>query len=342
MKDTKLPKRKNEHLKINLVKDVQSSISNGFENFRFQNNSLPELSLNSISTETTFLGKKLNYPILISSITGGTSQAAEINRILARAAESNRLAIGVGSQRAMIEDPSLLTTFSVRRYAPTTLVFANLGAVQLNYGLSNKDFQNAVELIEADALILHLNALQEALQPEGQTNFSGLLKKIEALIKVISVPVIIKEIGWGVSSDLAKRLLCIGVACIDIAGAGGTSWSQVERYRSNDPMMQEIASRFRDWGIPTADAIFEIKKLFPECLLIASGGITNGLEIAKSIALGASICGIAGPFLKAAVAGEDKLQQFIEYLVKELRISMFATGCGSIDQLSRTSLQKVS
>ncbi len=258
-----LPSRKSDHIKINIENDVQSGSLSGFELYRFRHNALPEINLAEIDTQVSIFHKALSSPLLISSMTGGTAEAAMINQRLAEAAQKHQLAMGLGSQRAAIEKPELVSTFKVRKYAPDILLFANLGAVQLNSGYSVDQCMKAVEMIEADALFLHLNSLQEALQPEGDTNFGGLLQKIEIVCKKLPVPVIIKEVGWGITGDVARRLSNVGVQGIDVAGAGGTSWSQVESFRITDEIHRKIALDFRDWGVSTAECIAQVKREAP-------------------------------------------------------------------------------
>ena len=330
--------RKSDHIRVNLEENVRSGLTTGLERLRFEHNALPELDLRAVDTRLTFLGRQLNVPLLISSMTGGTEQARTVNRALAEAAQQTRVAMGVGSVRAAIEDPSLADTFAVREYAPDVLLFANLGAVQLNYGYGLAETQRAVELIEADALVLHLNALQEALQPEGDVNFSGLLTKIEAICRGLSVPVVAKEVGWGISPLIARRLVGAGVAAIDVAGAGGTSWSQVEMHRSPDEGAAAVAAEFVDWGIPTARAVADLRQAMPELPLIASGGLRGGIDLAKVLALGARIGGMAGPFLRAAVDSSETVIELINRTAKVLRVAMFATGCPDLASLRNAKL----
>jgi isopentenyl-diphosphate delta-isomerase len=330
--------RKSDHIRVNLEENVRSGLTTGLERLRFEHNALPELDLRAVDTRLTFLGRQLNVPLLISSMTGGTEQARTVNRALAEAAQQTRVAMGVGSVRAAIEDPSLADTFAVREYAPDVLLFANLGAVQLNYGYGLAETQRAVELIEADALVLHLNALQEALQPEGDVNFSGLLPKIEAICRGLSVPVVAKEVGWGISPSIARRLVGAGVTAIDVAGAGGTSWSQVEMHRSPDEGAAAVAAEFVDWGIPTARAVADLRQAMPELPLIASGGLRGGIDLAKVLALGARIGGMAGPFLRAAVDSSETVIELINRTAKVLRVAMFATGCPDLAALRNAKL----
>lgn len=335
---TGLPSRKADHIRINLEEDVRSSVDNGFDQYQLVHQALPELNLDEVDTSQVFLGKRLASPILISSMTGGTEEAARINRVLAEAAQSEGIAMGLGSQRAGIEHEELAYTFQIRNFAPDILLLANLGAVQLNYGFSIDQCRRAVEMIQADGLILHLNPLQEAIQPEGDTRFSGLLKKIEVICKKLAVPVIAKEVGWGISCEAARQLASAGVAAIDIAGAGGTSWSQVEKFRINDEFHVRIASAFRSWGIPTTESIREAVMGAPALPIIASGGLRDGIDIAKAIALGANLGGMAGPFLKAAMKSREDVQSTIRSIRQEIRICMFVTGSRDTDSLKKARI----
>ena len=330
--------RKADHIRINLEEDVRSELTTGLERLRFEHDALPELDLGSLQTDLVFLGKRLAAPLLISSMTGGTAAAGQINLALAQAAQQRGVAMGLGSLRAALEDPAQAATFRVRRMAPDILLLANLGAVQLNYGLGPEDCRRAVELVEADALVLHLNALQEALQPEGDTNFSGLLAKIEGVCRSLTVPVIAKEVGWGISGEVAARLARAGVAAIDVAGAGGTSWSQVEMYRTEDPQAARLAAAFVGWGIPTAEALRQVRSTLPDIPLIASGGLRSGTDVAKSLALGGDLGAMAGPFLKAAAESSEAVVRTIDHVVSELRLVMFATGSADLTALRMSKL----
>jgi isopentenyl-diphosphate Delta-isomerase len=336
-----LSSRKADHIKINLEQDVRSGLTTGLENYRFTHEALPDLDLEQIDLSQVLFGRRVAGPLLISSMTGGTPEAAAINQALARAAQQAGVAMGLGSQRAAIEHPELAGTFQVRKTAPDILLFANLGAVQLNYRYSVDQCRQAVAMIEADALILHLNPLQEALQPEGDTRFSGLLKKIEQVCRTVGVPVIVKEVGWGVSEATARRLVQAGVAAIDVAGAGGTSWSQVEMYRMSNENAVRVAAAFRDWGIPTAESIRQVRAGAPELITFASGGLRDGTEIAKCLALGARLAGMAGPFLKAAAVSDTAALAVVEEILQEIRICMFVTGAANLDQLRKVPLTKV-
>ena len=339
-KVTRTSKRKADHIRVNLEEDVQSGLRTGLERLHFEHNAVPELNLAEIDTRLEFLGRRLQVPLLISSMTGGTPRAQEINQALATAAQAAGIAMGLGSQRAALEDQALAETYQVRRYAPDILLFANLGAVQLNYGYSVDQCRRAVEMVEADALVLHFNSLQEALQPEGDVDFSGLLPKIRQVCAQLKVPVIAKEVGWGISAEAAGRLLEAGVQVIDVAGAGGTSWSQVEMHRLEDPAQAQTAAAFLNWGIPTAAAIGRLRQSYPDLPLIASGGLRNGIDLAKCIALGADLGGMAGPFLKAATRSEDGVLAQIQQTARELRICMFATGNQDLAGLKKAKLQQ--
>ena len=332
-KVTPTSSRKTDHIRINLVEDVRSGLTNGLENYHFMHEALPEISLSEVDLSLNFLGKHLQAPLLISSMTGGTPQAEQINKVLAISAQETGIAMGLGSQRAAIEDPILATTFQVRKEAPDILLFANLGAIQLNYGYGVEHCQKAVDMVGADALILHLNPLQEAVQPEGDTNFTGLLKKIETVCRHLQVPVIVKEVGWGFSGQTARQLANAGIAAIDAAGAGGTSWTQVEMHRAENPSQTRLAGIFQKWGIPTAESVRQIRETCPDLEIIASGGIRTGLDIAKTIGLGANLGGMAGPFLKSAVHSVEATIQIIHDIQQEIRVTLFATGSKNLDTL---------
>ena len=334
--------RKNDHIRINLEEEVGSSLTTGLEDYRFIHEALPEIDLDDIDLTQILFNRNPQIPILISSMTGGTEEASRINRVLAEAAQETRIVMGVGSQRAALEDEQAADTFRVRQYAPDILLFANLGAVQLNYGYPLDHCKRAIDMIEADALILHLNALQEAVQPEGDTRFAGLAAKIEAVCSSLPVPVIAKEVGWGISERAARLLADAGVAAIDVAGAGGTSWSQVEKFRIQDIRLARVASAFQNWGIPTAESIQMVRQAAPDLLVFASGGLRSGVDIAKSIALGARLGGMAGPFLKAAVISLEETIQTILEVRRELLICMFAAGASNLAQLQQTPLTKTS
>ena len=291
---------------------------------------------------TSFLGKKLHAPLLISSMTGGTEQAKQINYRLAEVAQNHRLAMGVGSQRIAIEKPETADSFAIRNIAPDALLFANIGAIQLNYTYGLEQCLKAVEILEADALILHLNPLQEAIQPRGDIKFKGLLDKINDLCNKLCVPVIAKEVGNGISASMARKLIAAGVTAIDVAGAGGTSWAKVESERAENNIQRRLGQTFADWGIPTAECITAIRDYYPELPLIASGGLRNGLEVAKTIALGADLAGLAFPFLQAASQSPEALEELVQLLLAEIRIVLFCTGNGKIKEFQDSQcLQKI-
>ncbi|AFZ14417.1 isopentenyl-diphosphate delta-isomerase [Crinalium epipsammum PCC 9333] len=330
-------RRKADHIRICLDEDVNfRQTTNGLERYRFQHCCLPELDRSEIDLGSSFLGKYLGAPLLISSMTGGTDLAKTINYRLAEVAQQYKLAMGVGSQRVAVENPQLADTFAVRSLCPNILLFANLGAVQLNYDYGLDQCRRVVELLEADALILHLNPLQECIQPQGDTNFKGLLDKINILCYKLSVPVIAKEVGNGISATMAQRLINAGVSAIDVAGAGGTSWAKVEGERASDAVVQQLGKTFADWGIPTAECITSIRAIAPNIPLIASGGLRNGLEVAKAIALGADIAGLAMPFLKAANESADALDSLVQLLIAEITTVLFCTGNATLSQLKKS------
>lgn len=331
--------RKADHIRINLEEDVQHrSVTTGLERYRFVHDALPELDLDRIDLATTFLGHRLQAPILVSSMTGGVEDGWEITRRLALAAQAFGVAIGVGSQRAAIEDATLMQWYQVRDIAPDALLFANLGAVQLNYGYGVEECRRAVEMIGADALIFHLNPMQEALQAEGNRDWSGLLDRIAAICATLDVPVVVKEVGFGISGRVARRLADAGVAAIDVSGAGGTSWSAVEHHRAASDRYRRTSETFMDWGIPTATCLRMARESVPGVPMIASGGLRTGLDAAKAIALGADLAGFAGPLLRAASDGQDAAHEMLGTIVDELRLAMFGVGAGTIEALSRTPM----
>jgi isopentenyl-diphosphate delta-isomerase len=331
--------RKTEHIRINLEKDVQfPRLTTGLEQYRFLHQALPELNLSEIDSTVTLFGKTLSAPILISSMTGGTELAMRLNHHLAEAAQANNVALGVGSQRAAIKNPDLSYTYEVRRIAPDVLLFGNLGAVQFNYGYGVDECRRAVDMIGADALILHFNVLQEAVQPEGDTDFSGLLSKVEQVCRALEVPVIAKEVGWGFSEHNVRDLASAGVAAIDVAGSGGTSWSEVEYHRAPTAFHAKVAAAFADWGIPTADAIQYAVRGASHLPIIASGGLRDGIDIAKCIALGAMMGGMAGPFLRAADESAEAVDELIRVTSTQFRIAMLCNGSRTLTDLRQSKL----
>ncbi|MBD5633355.1 MAG: type 2 isopentenyl-diphosphate Delta-isomerase [Candidatus Eremiobacteraeota bacterium] len=319
--------RKSRHLDICLEEDVASQLDAGFSSVRLRHEALPECALEDIDLTTTVLGHRLSAPVLISSMTGGTERARAINYNLALAAERAGVALALGSQRAALEDPALLATYRVRDVAPRVVLFANIGAVQFNYGVTVDDARRAVESIAADGLYLHLNPLQEALQATGDTNFRNLLPRIGELCRRLGVPVVAKSVGSGISVRTAGRLFDAGVAAIDVAGAGGTSWARVEGRRSNDPKREALAETFAAWGYPTAEATAAMRRAFPNAAVFASGGIRTGVDVAKAIALGADLAGAGLPFLEPATRSADAVSDSLDVIVSGLRIAIFASGC---------------
>ncbi|GMA60453.1 type 2 isopentenyl-diphosphate Delta-isomerase [Alicyclobacillus fastidiosus] len=267
----------------------------------------------------------------------GTIQGEQINRHLAIAAQNFDIALALGSGRVALSNPATVKTFYVRKEAPDVLLFANLGAVQLNYGCTAKQCAELVELMEADGLILHLNPLQEAVQPEGNTHFEKLIDRVSEVCATLSVPVMVKEVGWGLSAEVVKSLYQAGVAAVDVAGAGGTSWSEVERHRSK-PEQSAIASAFSNWGIPTVDALIHAHNSVPNIPIVASGGIRNGIDAAKCLVLGATIAGMASHFLKAAIESAQEVEKVIRVFEQQLRITMFCTGSNNIECLRKERL----
>ncbi len=329
--------RKADHLRICLESDVQfNNTTNGLDRYRFTHCCLPELNRNEIDITTTFFGKELGAPLLISSMTGGTEQAKMINYRLAKVAQEYKIAMGVGSERVAVENPKVAETFAIRSLAPDILLFANLGAVQLNYDYGIDQCQQAIDILQADALILHLNPLQECIQTEGDTNFRGILDKISKLCYKLPVPVIAKEVGNGISGSMAKKLIDAGVAAIDVAGAGGTSWAKIEGERATDALQRRLGNTFGNWGLPTAECISAIRGFNSDIPLIASGGLRNGLDVAKAIALGADLGGLAWPFLEAAVESEECLSLLVDILMAEITTVLFCTGNTNLSELKKS------
>ncbi|MFP4343644.1 MAG: type 2 isopentenyl-diphosphate Delta-isomerase [Anaerolineales bacterium] len=334
-----ITQRKNDHIRINLEEDVAfERLTTGLERYRFVHQALPEIALEEVQTETTFLGKHLSFPFIIASMTGGSAHAARFNRMWAEAAQAAGLGMGLGSMRIALQYPEAQTSFQVRRYAPDILLLANLGAVQFNYGYGVEECRQVVEMVEADGLVLHINPLQEALQPEGDTRYDNLLPKIEQVCRALEVPVIVKEVGWGLSQRVTRLLLDAGVAALDVAGAGGTSWSQVEMYRSQTILEREVAAAFRDWGIPTVESLQMVRQVDEQVPLIASGGLRTGIDIAKSLALGADVGSMARPLLQAAAESEATLQRRIEVLHRQFRLAMYLTGARDVTALKGAPL----
>ena len=325
-KKSQTESRKKDHVEFVLEKGAQYCKSAGFERISFIHNALPEMSLADIDLSTSFFGKKIHFPILILGMTGGYSDASKINKTLAETAQKHGFALGLGSQRAMIEDPSLTKTYQVRDIAPDIPILANIGAFQLKK-YSPEQISSLVSPIDADGLAIHLNALQEVIQGEGDTDYTGVLAAITKTCETLSVPVIVKETGAGLSQEVALKLKDAGVKWLDVAGAGGTSWSKVEYLRSKG------IPGFEEWGIPTAESIIQCRGILP---LIASGGVRSGIDGAKAIALGANMCGAAYPFLKAM--REKKLDSYVEMFKKQMLVSAYLTGSKTLNDLKKAKL----
>ena len=334
--------RKLDHIRICLEQEIESSIPTGFDDITLVHNAVPEINLDDVNIETQFLGHRLRAPIIVTAITGGHQEALPINKHIAQAVETLGLAMGVGSQRAAVEDASLADSFTVtRENAPNAFLIGNIGAPQLSLGWSVDEVQTAIDMIKADAMAIHFNAAQEAVQPEGEATFAGVLQTIKTLTSKVSTPFIAKETGAGLSQTTAKALETAGVKALDVAGLGGTSWPavEVERAKSEDAMKATLGRWFTDWGIPTAVATFEvaysIKKRIP---VIASGGIRTGIDIAKAIAIGADLAGVALPVLSPAILNAKSVQLFLESLIQGLKAAMFLVGASNLKELSQAPL----
>lgn len=334
-------KRKADHIRISLDRNVQARrATTGFEDVHFVHNALPEIDKQKVDLSTTVFGHGFSAPLIVGAITGGTAEATGINMAIAEAVEELGLGMGVGSQRAAIEDKTLEKTFAVvRKKAPSAFIIANIGGIQLTNGYGLKEVRKAVEMIGADAIAIHLNPLQEAVQPEGQTNFKGILQKICEIAKDMDKPVIAKETGAGVAAEEAKQLENAGVKGIDVSGAGGTSWAAVEYYRARNARTAQhrLGDVFWDWGIPTAASIAEVTRTV-KIPVIGSGGVRGGVDVAKAVALGANLASLSQPILHAAVRGVKETVDTLSILAEELRTTMFLVGAGSVQDLRRTPL----
>ncbi|TXL61750.1 type 2 isopentenyl-diphosphate Delta-isomerase [Cerasibacillus terrae] len=338
MSESGINKRKTEHIRLCLTDQVEGvNKSTGLEGISFIHNALPEINFHDITLRTSFLGKTVQAPFLVSSMTGGSKLAAKINQNLAIAAEEKGWAIALGSTRALLESTAHQESFLIRKQAPNSPLIANLGAVQLNYGYGAEEAERIVEMTEADSLVLHLNSLQEIFQDEGDVNFENLLPKIEEVCKKVSVPVGVKEVGFGIDGHIAKQLHQVGISYIDVAGAGGTSWSQVEKLRSNDPLRKAAAESFNQWGIPTKDCLVSVRSHLPDVPLVASGGMKTGHDAAKAITIGADMIGFARVLLEAATESVESVLQVMEQIELELKITMFGIGVKTLTDLKETN-----
>ncbi len=326
--------RKAEHIRLAL-EDRMQFVSRAFDRWVFDHDALPDLDFDTIDLSVEFLGKQLRAPLLLSCMTGGTEIAARINRNLAEAAESRGVALGVGSQRKALEDPSQAASFAVREVAPTIPLLANLGAIQLNHGYGVEHCRRAVAMIGADALVLHLNPLQEAIQPEGQCDFAGLLPKMAEIAGQLSVPVIAKEVGSGISEATGRRIVGAGIKILDTAGVGGTSWARIEAQRAHD---LETGELFAGWGIATPDSIRQLRRI-DGVTIIGSGGLRSGVDVAKALALGADLVGVAQPFLEAAIDSAERVAQRIDRIVRELKIAMFCLSSRTVPDLKSVPIR---
>ena len=325
--------RKQDHLDLSRTHDVSTTASAGWDSVRLPHVAAPDVDLSKVSLATDFLGGHFAAPLLISSMTGGSPEGERINERLARFAQEKNIPMGVGSQRVALENKSM-DLFPLRKAAPKATLYANLGLVQLNYGVTGDDCKWLVNNLEAQAFIFHLNPLQEAIQTEGDRNFSSLLKQFEKIRKDISVPVIIKETGCGMDPVSAKRFVEAGANAIDVAGLGGTHWGWIEGLRSHE--RRELGEWFRDWGTPSSEALVHVRKaLGSKIPVIASGGIQNGVHATKALFLGANMTGMALPFLKAASdADPARLEHFYNLTCEAMRIALFCMGQNSVKELN--------
>ncbi|MBP7830335.1 MAG: type 2 isopentenyl-diphosphate Delta-isomerase [Kiritimatiellae bacterium] len=330
----KINERKLAHLRIIESDPDSDRRRHYFDAIRLKHRALPELNLADVDPSIEFMGKRLSFPLLISSMTGGDHDVLRrINRNLALAAEKAGVALGVGSQRVMFTNPAARASFEIRPHAPTALLFANLGAVQFNRGFGVEQCREALAVSGADALCLHLNPLQEAVQPKGDTDFAGLADKIGAVARALDKPVVVKEVGAGISLEDAELLFRAGVRYVDVAGAGGTSWSRIEHHSLAEEEGDHLGLVFQDWGIPTPEALRALKPWRDRLTLIASGGLRSGIDMVKAMALGASLCGMASPFLKLAMESAEAVGRLIHRLKREFTTALFLLGVGRVEQL---------
>ncbi len=338
--NSEIARRKSQHVEIVRQGGVSPfEVTTGFDRFRFEHCALPELDLDEIDLSTTFLGRRMKAPLIISCMTGGPLHAHRINKSIAQAAGRCGIGFGVGSQRIALEGNGAAGfSRSLRQWSGDVPILANCGAAQLKTWNGLEMARRAVHMIDADALVIHLNPLQEAVQQGGDRHWSGILRKIEAVALGLEKPVIVKEVGCGISANVAKQLWDAGVKIIDVAGAGGTSWAAVEAARATTPYARAIAEPFREWGIPTAASIALARKACPTATLVASGGIRNGIDAAKAIRLGADIVGQAAATLAPALDTADALTQHIEILIAQLRIACLCTSSRNLVALKTASI----
>ncbi|MBW2609504.1 MAG: type 2 isopentenyl-diphosphate Delta-isomerase [Deltaproteobacteria bacterium] len=334
LKERSSTEDKDGHIRFCLEKDVESSKSTGFERYDLINSSLPDMDYNDIDISCRFMGKDISAPFIVLPLTGGTETATEINRNLAKAAQELNVVMSVGSQRLGLENPALEATYQVRDVAPDVPLLANLGAIYLNYGYGLKECERAVQMIGADGLFLYLNPMQKVFQGTRNLNFKGLSGKIAHICGNLSVPVIVREVGFGLSSDVALQMKKAGASMLDISGAGGTSWVKVTRYLKEDSI-KKFGSNFDDWGIPTVDSLIAVKEAVNDLPIIASGGIRNGIEIAKALALGASYAGMSLPLLSPAMESSEIVKKTIDNFIKEVKMAMFCCGVSNLRALRK-------
>jgi len=336
---SQMERRKAEHLRISLEENVRANVHTGFEDVHLVHRALPEVDRDRIHLNTTVFKHEFSAPVFIGAITGGTRVAKRINSFIAEAVEELGLGMGVGSQRAALENPKLASTYKiVRKKAQSAFLIANIGAPQLSKGYRVQEAQKAVDMIEADALAIHLNPLQEAIQPEGEAKYRGVLRKIAEIVDALQIPVVVKETGAGISAEVASKLEKIGVQGIDVSGAGGTSWAAVEYYRAKtaqDSFREKLGKRFWDWGIPTAASVVETSRS-TNTTVIASGGVRTGKDVAKSLALGASLACMSTPILKPATINADKVKEALDFVIEELRNTMFLVGAENLERLKKS------
>lgn len=338
---SEIKQRKKDHVELSLSDEVEYSTPTGFEQFQFIHNALPEVNFKDVTTEATFLGRTFSFPLFISSMTGGYTDAGSVNTIIAEFCEENHLPFGVGSQRIMLEDPETISTFSVvREKAPNAFIASNLGGAQLVGGLPEKQLRVLIDSIQADAVIVHLNPLQELMQPEGDRNFRGIEDGIAKMADDSPVPVIVKETGAGITGSVAKRLLDAGVAVVDIAGSGGTSWAKIENRRPSNKQPREI---FDEWGTSTVQCLLDITELKQDQTfeLIASGGIRSSYDIVKALCLGADFTASARPVIQSIMEdGYDGIQQLFDAWKYQVRVILTLLGCEQISDLGPQYLNK--
>jgi isopentenyl-diphosphate delta-isomerase len=337
---TDITSRKDQHLDVILAGKARHGLASGFAEVRFVHEALPDLDHGKIDLGVDFLGRRLKAPLLISSMTGGPARAEAINARLAEAAQHLGIALAVGSQRAALESgggPGL--DMALRLKAPDTPILANIGAAQLTQGFGVDEARRVLDMIAADALIVHLNPLQEACQPEGDRDWWGVGAALEALVKALDAPVIVKETGAGISPATARRLLAMGVAGIDVAGAGGSNWAAVEGERASAAADKAHATAFGDWGIPTATAIADVRAACPRAMIIGSGGVADGVDAAKAIRLGADMVGQAAGVLAAATLSTEAVVEHFQTVIRQLKTACFCTGSANLTALRKAPLQ---